>query len=77
MIDIVLHRKRQFGVGAVDRGGRREQQMLAAVVAAAFQHVDEAFEIGIDIGVGMFERIANARLGREMDDDRKPMLLEQ
>ena len=77
MIDIVLHRKRQFGIGAVDRRGRREEQMFAAVVAAAFQHVDEAFDIRIDIGVRIFQRITNAGLGSEMNDDWKSMLREQ
>src|SRR3984893_7418797 len=51
--------------------------MLAAIVAAALQHVDEALDIRVDIGVRVFKRIANARLGREMNDDRKTMLLEQ
>jgi hypothetical protein len=77
MIDIILHRERQFGIGAVDRGRRRKQQMLAAVVAAPFQHVDEALDVGVDVGVGVFERIANARLRRKMDDQREPVLCEQ
>ena len=34
---------------------------------ATFKNIDEAFEIGIGIGVGMFDRIANAGLGCEMD----------
>ena len=51
--------------------------MLAIVVAAAFEHVDEALDIRIDIGVGMLERIANAGLCREMDDHGKAVLREK
>ncbi len=51
--------------------------MLAIVVTAALQHVDEALEIRIDIGVGILQRIANAGLRREMDHDGKSMLREQ
>ena len=48
--------------------------MPAAVVAAAFQHVDEALDVGIDIGVRIFKRIAHAGLRREMDDMRETVL---
>ena len=43
--------------------------MPAAIVPAAFQHIDEALDVGIDIGVRIFERIAHAGLRREMNDD--------
>ena len=42
---------------------KRKQEMLTAAVAAALQHVGEAFEVSIDKGVRMVERIANAGLG--------------
>ena len=51
--------------------------MLAAVVAAAFQHIDEALQIGVDIGVRMRDRMAHAGLRREMHDMRKFVVLEQ
>ena len=35
-------------------------------MAAAFQHVEEAGEIGIEIGVGILQRVAHAGLGGEM-----------
>ncbi len=41
--------------------------MLDAVMAAALQHVEEARDIGVDISVGVAERVADARLRREMD----------
>ena len=51
--------------------------MPAAIVAAAFEHVDEAFEIGVDVSVRMVGRITHAGLRREMDHDRETMLLKQ
>ena len=57
-----------------DNANRR---CLQAVVAAALQHVDEALDIRVDIGVRVFQRIVNARLGCQMNDDRKTMLLEK
>ncbi len=52
-------------------------QMLATVVAAALQHVEEALEIGVDIDMRIVHRIAHAGLGGEMDDLRKTVLQEQ
>ena len=40
--------------------------MAASMVPAAFQHVDETREIGVDIGMRMVDRIAHASLCREM-----------
>ncbi len=50
--------------------------MLAAVMAAAFEDVGEANEIGVDIGERIDQRMAHARLRREMNDTRKAMPLE-
>ena len=35
---------------------------------AGLQHIDEADEVGVDVGVRILERIAHAGLRREMDD---------
>ena len=51
--------------------------MLAAVVAATFQHVDEALDIRIDIGVRILQRITDAGLGSKVHHDWKSMVLEQ
>src|SRR5450631_1409604 len=51
--------------------------MFGAIVTAALQHVDEALDICVDIGVRVFKRIANTGLGCEMNDDWKMMLLEK
>ena len=45
--------------------------MLAAIVAAPFEHVDKTFDIGVDIGVRIFERITDAGLRGEMNDNGK------
>jgi len=74
VIYIILYRKRQFGVGAVDGRGRGEQQMPTFIVPAPFQHIDEALHVGIDIGMGMLQRITNAGLRGEMDHHSKAVL---
>ena len=51
--------------------------MLAAIVPAAFQHIEEALHVGIDIGVRIVQRMAHAGLRREMDDMREFVLGEQ
>src|ERR1700747_1917720 len=51
--------------------------MLAAIVAAAFQDVEKAFDIRLRIGVRMIERMANAGLCGEMNDFCEVVLLEQ
>ena len=44
---------------------------------ATFQHIDETFEVGVDIGMRMIDRMTHARLRREMDHPGKPVLGEQ
>ena len=51
--------------------------MAAAGVAAAFQHIDEADEICVHIGMRIDQRMPHAGLRREMDDEGKTMLGEQ
>ena len=51
--------------------------MPAAIVAAAFQDVEEAVEIGVDIGVRVDQRMAHAGLRGEMHDVGKAVLGEQ
>src|SRR6516225_2278589 len=47
--------------------------MTAAIVPASLQHVEKALEVGIDISMRMFDRVAHAGLGREMNDRRKAL----
>ena len=77
MVDIVVHRKRHARIGAVDRGRRGIEQMPAAVMAAAFQDVGEAGEVGVDIGIRIGQRVTHAGLRAEMHDVRKAVLGEQ
>ena len=51
--------------------------MLAIVMAAPLEHVHESFDVRIDIGVRILQRIAHAGLGREMDDHGKAVAREQ
>ena len=36
--------------------------------AGAFQHGQEADHVGVDVGLGVFDAVADARLGPEVDD---------
>src|ERR1700716_192687 len=51
--------------------------MSAFVVPAAFQHIDEALHVGVDIGIGMVRRITTAGLRREVNDHGKAVLRKQ
>ena len=68
MVDVLVHRERHLRVGAVDRARRRVDQVLHAVVPAAFEDMQEADEVGVDVGVRVVERIAHAGLRRQVDD---------
>ncbi len=46
-------------------------------MAAALQHIKEADEIGICIGIRIDQRMAHARLRREMDHVRKTVIGKQ
>ena len=45
VIDILVHRKRQRGIGAIDRGGGGIKQMPDFGMAAAFENVQKAGEV--------------------------------
>src|SRR3954451_10612831 len=51
--------------------------MTAAMMPAPFQHVEEASQIRITIGMRIVDRVAHAGLGSEVDDGRKSMLCKQ
>ena len=40
--------------------------MLGAAVAAAFENIEKAREIGVEIGMRILQRVAHARLRGEM-----------
>jgi hypothetical protein len=51
--------------------------MPASSVAAAFEHIEEAREIGIDIGVGIDQGMSHAGLRSEMHDGGKTIRRKQ
>ena len=73
MIDVVRRSERNAGIGAVDRRRRRIEQMLAAGMAAAFEHIEEAHEVAVGVGMGIDQRMPHTGLGGEMHDPWKTM----
>jgi hypothetical protein len=71
VIDIIVDGEWKLGVGPIDRGGRREQEMMTAMMAATFEDIDEPLKVGFDIMMRMRQRMANAGLCREMNDGWK------
>ena len=67
MIDIVVHRERHLGIGPVDRTRGGVDKVLDPGMPTAFEYIDEADEIGIDVGMGIDERIADSGLGGKID----------
>jgi len=61
-----MYRKRHVGIGAVNRTGRRKNQVFNIGVPASFENVQESHNIGIYIRVGVFQRIPNPCLGRQV-----------
>jgi len=51
--------------------------MTALMMPASLEHIEEAFEIGIGVGVGVVDRMAYACLCRKMDHRREPVPCEQ
>jgi hypothetical protein len=77
MVDVVVDRKRHFGVGAVYRAGGSEHEMLDAPMATAFENIHEPDEVAVHVGVGIFLRVADACLGRQVHDNLGLMFFEQ
>lgn len=51
--------------------------MLDRVFAACLKNIVKADDVGFDIDVGIGDRIAHTRLCRQIDDDRKTVLVKQ
>ena len=47
------------------------------MVPAPLQDIEKAFEVGVDVIMGMIDRMAHAGLGRKMDHRRKPVSCKQ
>lgn len=68
-VDRVGFGERQAGIAAIDAGAAGEQQVLDLAVATAFQDMGEAGQIRIGVGERRGDRITDAGLGSQMDDD--------
>jgi hypothetical protein len=77
VVDGIVDRERDLGVGAVDRRRAGVDEVLDAVVAAAFEQVGEADDVGLHVGVRILQRVAHAGLRGEVDDGIEVALLEQ
>src|SRR5712691_571174 len=77
VIDVVRRPERHPGIGAVDRRGRGVDEMPAARVPAALEHVEEAREVGRGIGMGIDQGMPHPGLRREVDDVGEAVLREQ
>src|SRR3990172_10945925 len=66
MVDIVMLGKRQPGIGPINRTRGGEHQMLHAAMPASLDNVAESNQIGVNIGLGISDRISHACLGRQM-----------
>jgi len=51
--------------------------VLYALVTAALKDVHEAHDVAVDVGVGVFDGVADAGLGGHVEDDIKEMVLEE
>ena len=77
MVDVVVHRKRHPGVGAVDRTRRGIDQVLDPGVPAALEEIDKADQVGVDVGVRVDQGIADPGLGGQVHHRIKTVLVEQ
>src|SRR3546814_12240972 len=76
-IGTVGHPKRRFGAHTVNRRRRSINQMRDLSVTRELENIDVSRDIRMDIGGGVFKRIANTRLGTEMDVSDDPVVGKQ
>ncbi len=68
-VDPVIDARRLLGVAAIDRGRAGINERCHSRQAAyRLEHDDLPHHVRLDIGVGILQRMADAGLGREMDD---------
>ena len=68
MVRTVMLAERHSRVCAIDAAGAGVDQMRRTCVPARFEHIGEADQVALDIGVRIFEAVANTGLRREMND---------
>ena len=77
VIDLVIGAVGDFLVGAVDAAAAGVDEVLDGVMAAGFEDVVEADEVGFDVGIGVSDAVADTGLGGEVDDDIELVLCEE
>ena len=68
MIDIVMYGERHRSVHTIDRATTCVHEVPYLVVTAAFQNMGKPHNVTVDIGVGIFQRIAHSRLCSKVDN---------
>ena len=76
-VDAVLLGERNLLVAAVDRAGAGVDEVLDRVVAAGLEHVEEAYQVALEVGARVLDGVADARLRGEIHDDIEAVLGEQ
>ena len=77
LVHPVLDREWHLGVGPVDRTRGGKHQVGHLLLAAPFENVEKAHQVGIRVGMGINQRIARADLRREVHHSVVGFLFEQ
>ena len=77
MISFLLLRERQGGIGAVNTGTARIDQMINVVMTATLQNIEKAVHVIPDIRVGILNRVTHTRLRCQMNNSLNIKLIEE
>ena len=77
MVHVVVLGERHVRVAAIDARARRVHQVRHLAVAAPLQHIGEADDVAVDIGMRVDQRIAHAGLRSKMNNLVEALGLEQ
>ena len=66
VVDLVVFAVRDLAVQAINRTGRRIEQMLHLVVAACLENIEEADHVALHVGIRVRDGVAHAGLCREV-----------
>ena len=74
IIYTVIRAEGDLLIAAIDRTGAGIDQVLNRMVPASLQNVVESNHVGLDIGIGVLNRVTDAGLGGQVHDDIKLIL---